>query len=90
MKSISKQKSLSPDKARYKEYKPSAVSEARFGQHALCTGKQQMYAELLNYTEEYQQKLRHFNRAQLLLAIYWFGVNDAALRNKTTCGLLKR
>ena len=53
------------------------MSEARWGQHSLYTGKMQMYAALLGYDDEYVRRLQRFNKFQVIAAIYWFSVNDA-------------
>ena len=43
----------------------------------MYTAKQQKYASLVDYPEDYVARLRRFKKVQVLLAINWFSVNDA-------------
>ena len=77
------------DKPVYQEYPPSEVSEARWGQHALYTGKQQMYSDLVGYDAEYVTSLRRFNKVQLIFSIYWFRCYDAKSAQENDLWLIR-
>jgi hypothetical protein len=66
------------DGRQYVDHKPAAVSEARWVQHPLYTGKMQKWGKQMGYDLAYMEKLKRFNCFQILYGQFWFTLQNAA------------